>query len=350
VTHFVKGGPGVERVIEPSFAELWEGLSGWALRRLKPALSPKATPDRRETPLVRQRRRETECGAIIVVPLHYGGEIIGTMTAINRPDEPDFTEADVELMMTLGNQAVVAIANARLIESLRESEEKLSSTIASMDDLVFVLDKSGLIMAYHQPSARADLSVLPETFLGQPFQQVLPPAMCDPLERAIKTVMTTHTVQQFDYPLQVAAKEMWFSAKVSQRKDNVDNFAGVTVVVHDITERYELDKMRDEFVSTVSHELRTPLASIMGFLETVLNGRPGPLTEIQQRFLQNSYKSSERLLKLIEELLTISRIQQGSLRLDKHPFSPAEAVQNVHEMVQSLVAAKSIGLEVENQG
>jgi PAS domain-containing protein len=161
VTHFVKGGPGVERVIEPSFAELWEGLSGWALRRLKPALSPKATPDRRETPLVRQRRRETECGAIIVVPLHYGGEIIGTMTAINRPDEPDFTEADVELMMTLGNQAVVAIANARLIESLRESEEKLSSTIASMDDLVFVLDKSGLIMAYHQPSARADLSVLP---------------------------------------------------------------------------------------------------------------------------------------------------------------------------------------------
>jgi signal transduction histidine kinase len=88
----------------------------------------------------------------------------------------------------------------------------------------------------------------------------------------------------------------------------------------------------------------------MGFLETVLNGRPGPLTEIQQRFLQNSYKSSERLLKLIEELLTISRIQQGSLRLDKHPFSPAEAVQNVREMVQSLVAAKSIGLEVENQG
>jgi len=349
VIHFVKGGPGVHLVIQPSINELWEGLTGWALRELKPVLSPKDTPDPRETPAVQQRRRETECGAIIVVPLHYGDEIIGTMTAINRPDEPDFTEQDVELMMTLGNQIVIAIANARLIESLRESEEKLSSTIASMDDQVFVLDKSGIIIAYHQPPDRADLSVPPETFLGQPFKQVFPLQMKEPLEAAINTVMATHTVQQFDYPLEIADKEMWFSAKVSMRKDNAGKFAGVTLVARDITERYELDKMRDEFVSTISHELRTPLASIMGFIDTILSGRPGPLTDVQQRFLQNSYRSSERLLKLIEEILVVSRIQQGTLKLDKHPFSPLQAIQNVQDIIAPLANTKSIWLEIQNE-
>lgn len=107
--------------------------------------------------------------------------------------------------------------------------------------------------------------------------------------------------------------------------------------------------MRDNFVSTVSHELRTPLASIMGFLETILSERPGPLTPIQQRFLQISYDSSERLRQLIEELLTVSRIQQGSLQLHKRPFSPPQAIQNIKEMLTSLAHKKAIQLSIENE-
>jgi signal transduction histidine kinase len=117
----------------------------------------------------------------------------------------------------------------------------------------------------------------------------------------------------------------------------------------DITESKRLEQMKTEFIANVSHELRTPLASIMGFIETLLNGRPGPLTEVQERFLKNSYKSSERLRSLVEELLLVSRIQRGILRLERHPFLPALAMRNVQDMVSPLASARSISLHVQDE-
>ncbi|MBN1262193.1 MAG: GAF domain-containing protein [Anaerolineae bacterium] len=122
VTHFVRGGPGSEHIaLDVDFAELWDGLSGWALRELKPALSLKGVPDPRESPEVQRRRAETECGAIIVVPIIYRGEVLGTMTAINRLDQPDFSPADVDLMVALVNQVAAAVANAELFANTQQA-------------------------------------------------------------------------------------------------------------------------------------------------------------------------------------------------------------------------------------
>ena len=123
--HFAKGGPGAGQHVRVPFDELWDGLAGWAVRELKPALSPKGVPDPRESQAVQQRRAATNCGAIIVVPLHYRGKTLGTLTAINRLDEPDFTQRDVELMVAMANQAAVAIENARLRQETEESLREL---------------------------------------------------------------------------------------------------------------------------------------------------------------------------------------------------------------------------------
>lgn len=135
VTHFVKGGPGAEHVVVTPFEELWQGLSGWALREMKPALSPKDLPDPREGPEVQQRRAETNCGAIIVVPLHYQKEVIGTMTAINQPDQPNFTQHDVEMMVAMANQAAAAIKNAQLFQEQQRARRQLNQRIKELDCL-----------------------------------------------------------------------------------------------------------------------------------------------------------------------------------------------------------------------
>lgn len=126
VIDFAQGGPGAGQVIHVSFDELWDGLSGWVLQERKPALSPKGKPDPRESPRVQKRREETNCGSIVVVPLMQRGKVLGTMTAINRLEEPDFTQRDADLMMTIGNQAAAALENIRLFEetqlSLSEAE------------------------------------------------------------------------------------------------------------------------------------------------------------------------------------------------------------------------------------
>lgn len=129
VTHFVKGGPGVSEVVSVSFEELWEGLIGWVLREMKPALSPKVGPDPRESLEVQRRRAETNCGAIIVVPVLYRDQILGTLTAINRSDEREFAPQDVALMMAMANQAAIAIENAWLYEELQLAHAHLERQV-----------------------------------------------------------------------------------------------------------------------------------------------------------------------------------------------------------------------------
>ena len=134
VKHFSKAGNGADKVFQVDFQELKQGLTGWVIQNQEAALSLKGIPDPRETDAIRQRRLETECGSIIVVPLLYQGEIRGTVTAINRPEEQDFTHKDISLMMALANQAIVAIENARLMQSLQESEEKFLKAFRASPD------------------------------------------------------------------------------------------------------------------------------------------------------------------------------------------------------------------------
>ena len=122
-------------------------------------------------------------------------------------------------------------------EALRESEERLRSTIASMDDLVFLLDREGTFIDYYQPLKTADLYLPPEAFVGKSFKEVVPPDVATSLEAAVDRVMATGAVQRFDYSMRISGQERWFSATVSMREDVSGGFAGITAVVRDITDR-----------------------------------------------------------------------------------------------------------------
>lgn len=118
--------------------------------------------------------------------------------------------------------------------------------------------------------------------------------------------------------------------------------------VRNIAHRKKLEHLRNEFIATVSHELRTPLAATMGWIETVLSERPGPLTDGQRRFLGIAYSSAERLNKLVEEILTVSRLQRGALQLDIRPFAPFRTLATIIESIQSVAMSRRIELLVDN--
>ncbi len=119
VLEYIRGGPSGASLPDLSFDELENGLTGWVIRERQPALSPKGAPDLREGAVALQRRAATAGGAVLVAPLLYHGEILGTLTAINRPEESDFTAEDMDLSMVLANQAAAALANARLLAQTR---------------------------------------------------------------------------------------------------------------------------------------------------------------------------------------------------------------------------------------
>ena len=93
VIHFVKGGIGASGTAPGvSFDELWNGLSGAVLRSLKPILSTKSVPDPRESPEIQRQFGAERIGSVVVVPLRYQERTLGTLAAVNRMEDPDFTQ------------------------------------------------------------------------------------------------------------------------------------------------------------------------------------------------------------------------------------------------------------------
>ncbi|UCC53559.1 MAG: PAS domain S-box protein, partial [Anaerolineaceae bacterium] len=151
IIEFVGGGPGASLIEKIDYDELLEGLSGWVIDNLKPALSLKETDDPREAEQVAARRKQTDAGSIAVVPIIYRQRILGTMTAINRPEQSDFDERDVNLMVAIANQAAVAIENAELYTRALDLARTKAEFLANMSHeirtpLNAVIGLSGLLL------------------------------------------------------------------------------------------------------------------------------------------------------------------------------------------------------------
>ncbi len=132
--------------------------------------------------------------------------------------------------------------------------------------------------------------------------------------------------------------------------DDRGGFLGRIWTLRDVTQQRELDRLKDDFVATVSHELRTPLTSMMGFLEMIREGEAGELNEEQQRFLAIVYRSSERLQRLVGDLLFVARLDANGLQLR---FSDARLDDIARECVEgtaALARSREIHLEAEIDG
>lgn len=140
VGFFAAGGEGRNRIVKTvAYAELERGLSGWVLRNRVPAVSPQGTPDDREEPDVQRRRAETECGSIVVVPLRYQDQVLGTMTAINDAGDPDFTPDQVELMEVFADYCAIVIQNGRYLLDLKNALQEVARRNRLKDNLFAIL-------------------------------------------------------------------------------------------------------------------------------------------------------------------------------------------------------------------
>jgi signal transduction histidine kinase len=134
-----------------------------------------------------------------------------------------------------------------------------------------------------------------------------------------------------------------FQGFTSPVLDDRGGFIGRLWTLRDVTQQRELDRLKDDFVATVSHELRTPLTSMMGFLEMIREGEAGALNDEQKRFLAIVYRSSERLQRLVGDLLFVARLDANGLQLQ---FAEVRLDAIVREALES-VAALARSREVE---
>jgi two-component system phosphate regulon sensor histidine kinase PhoR len=125
--------------------------------------------------------------------------------------------------------------------------------------------------------------------------------------------------QVFDYEVKLPdLTERWLRVNASVISNSAGEREGMILVFHDLTRLKQLERTREEFVANVSHELRTPLSLIKGYIETLLDGaRNNP--EVAERFLKIIERNTNRLDLLIQDLLTISALESGRMKLNLQP-------------------------------
>jgi PAS domain S-box-containing protein len=121
----------------------------------------------------------------------------------------------------------------------------------------------------------------------------------------------------------------------------------VQVIARDISERKEVERVKDEFVSVVSHELRTPLTSIRGALGLLAAGRLDDAPEKRQRMLQLAASNTDRLIRLINDILDIERMNSGGITFERSELSTIELVTQATEAIRPLADRAGITIEVD---
>ncbi len=332
IDHFVKGGPGRDNIVTTiPFDELWHGLSGWALRHLRPVLSSKNGPDPRESREVQQRRAATNCGSIIVVPLRHRDMILGTITAINRPEQRDFTQHDVNLMMATANFAAIIIQNTRLYLDQRQSALELQSIVEAFPDLYFKIDADGIILDYRGGLVE-DLYGHPSEFLGKSLGEVLPQKPGQLLTATVRQVIEGGQPVSVQYSLEIAGEQKDFEARLLPLPEQQ-----VMAIVRNISELRQAEKA--EFEQRI---LAESLQKTAAALTTTLD-----FDELLDRILENV----DRVVQA--DVVNVMLVEDGVARVVRHrgyrAVGVADEIGKIRfrvEDVHNLKKMKETGLPV----
>lgn len=121
---------------------------------------------------------------------------------------------------------------------------------------------------------------------------------------------------------------------------------GAVITFQDVTRRREIDRMKDEFISVVSHELRTPLTSIRGALGLLAGGKVGPFPEKAQRMLDIAVSNTDRLVRLINDILDIERIDSGRVTMQKREVEIGELMAQAVEVMRPMADKNNVTLDL----
>ncbi|MGF7158657.1 two-component system phosphate regulon sensor histidine kinase PhoR [Rhodoligotrophos appendicifer] len=210
----------------------------------------------------------------------------------------------------------------------------------AIPDPMIILDQRGTVLLCNM-SARRLLEMDPR---GQHVSTgIRAPSILD----AIDEVAATRTVQQVDYEVRVPI-ERRFEALVAplqwMEARKGESIPSVLVLMRDLTRAYQVERMRADFIANASHELRTPLASVLGFIET-LQGAAKNDTAARERFLELMRIQGYRMTRLIDDLLSLSRIEMNAHLLPTETINVEQIVRHVVDVLSPL--ATEHGVEVK---
>ena len=207
------------------------------------------------------------------------------------------------------------------LSEVENERNKLSTLFLHMTDGVVAFSPAGLVI-HSNPAASQMLSrsMDPTTSFQELFAE----------DAAFDQILTLKRPQYLEAQKTVGERELeLFMAPYSADQAP----GGVMVVIHDVTEQRRSEQARREFVANVSHELRTPLTNIKSYAETVIAAGDELPPELHNNFMGVIVSEADRMTRIVQDLLTLSKIDYGKMEMNVSRFSFSKAVRSVYEAV-----------------
>ncbi|MFH1239226.1 MAG: ATP-binding protein, partial [bacterium] len=271
------------------------------------------------------------------VPFVVKGKTVGIIN-VSSCRENVFDEDDRRFIHTIANQASSAIE--RLQSVLGTEKSKMGTMVESMQEGVIMIDHTGGI-AILNPQARRMLNFgMDEDITTEALEKKLGVDF----EEIYKECRDKKYYQAKDIIIPQEQSRV-LRCEVSPVLSPEGPVVGLVVVLRDITKEKELERMKSEFISTISHELRTPLTTIRETVSQILDGILGETTAEQRDFLNMCMEDTDRLKRIIDNLLDISKIEAKRVELKREMFDIVTVIRGVS--ASFLPVANTKGLELK---
>ncbi|MGH9277921.1 MAG: sensor histidine kinase [Acidimicrobiales bacterium] len=306
---------------------------------------------------------------VVLAPLTSGGRPAGTLLVTVPADRSDHERLPASFE-ALGSTVSLALEACDLAEKLLDSrsEQRFGALIRHSSDIVVVLRENGTVR-FLSPSVTRIMGWDVEALLDRHVAELVHPGDVERLGDALRRLVShpgAPVPVQYRHRHRNGSWRTLEAFAVNMLEDPA--VGGILVNVRDVTDRVrletslraselrlerqveelqELDRIKGDFVSTASHELRTPLASILGQLELLNDGDLGPLSGDQMRSLGVMERNGRRLLNMIEDLLTLSRVEVTGVQVRPEATDLRALVEDVAAAVRPVAEARPVAFALD---
>ncbi|MEM9904865.1 MAG: ATP-binding protein [Cyanobacteria bacterium P01_D01_bin.44] len=294
-----------------------------------------------------------------------------------------WAEFELELMQQLADQISIALSQGQMVEYLEERVRlrtaELTQANTALQQEIKERKQVEAALRHSEEQLRLITNNLPVLiayvdrrqryrFNNQVYEQWLGQAPADIYGKSIKTVMGAAYYQkiQTDVETALAGNQVTYESELIF-KDGRCHSISVAYIPHieatgrssskikgffalttDISDRKAIERMKDEFIAVVSHELRTPLTSIHGSLKLMATGRLGQLSEAGQQMLEVADENTDRLVRLVNNVLDLQRIEAGEVTMDTYACDAVELISQATEAMQTIARQQDIEIQTQS--
>ncbi len=296
----------------------------------------------------------------LIVPLRVEDDVIGTLN-FGVGSTKIYREEDLELAILLARPIETSLHYSRLFATIQSQREQLAienaqvqSERTRLEALIEASDAAILMVSddivAHANGTMARLLGVPlETLVGAPMEhinQAVAQSLADPEALAVQTA----ALNRASPPLRDRVEFVFPRRAICQRTVATvpgvgGDVLGFLLLYRDVTREADAEAAKDEFLATVSHELRTPLTSIKTSLGLLGKGAAGTVTQQMQKFLDIALRNLQRLIRLVDDLLDLSRVANGRSKPTLVPVSIKEATDRAVEAVRGSIQERDVKLE-----